>query len=177
MSGKKTTSFSQLDLAQLARKHDEKNVAAQEFDMRIDANGTWFHQGGEIKRLPLVKLFASILTKLDDGKYWLITPAERGQIEVEDAPFVATLIEWSGEGKSQQIDIITSLGDRVTLGPNHLVRVIYDDDGTPRPYVNIRGGLDALLARTVYYEMAERAIEGEDGRFGVYSGGVFVPLD
>ncbi|MCE2516768.1 MAG: DUF1285 domain-containing protein, partial [Alphaproteobacteria bacterium] len=149
--------FSQVDLAELARKHEDNGLPAQDFDMRIDDMGTWFHQGGEIKRQALVKLFASVLTRLDDGSYWLITPAERGRIEVADAPFYAPLIEFEGEGNDGRITIITSLEDRVVLGADHTIRVEYDDGGAPRPYVNIRGGLDALLARSVYYDLAERA--------------------
>ena len=177
MATKKKTNFTQVDLAELARKHEDNGLPAQDFDMRIDEMGTWFHQGGEIKRPALVKLFASVLTRLEDGSYWLITPAERGRIEVEDAPFFAPLVEVDGSGEGQVVTIITSLEDRVELGEDHVIRVVYDAAGAPRPYVNIRGGLDALLARSVYYDLAEHAVEGPQGRFGVYSRGVFIPLD
>ncbi len=180
MTIKKKTISSQVDLAKLAHLHDEAGAVIQQFDMRIDVRGRWFHQGDEIKRKPLVRLFASILTRLDDGTYWLITPAERGMITVEDAPFFAPLIEWSGDGKMDEggsIDIITNLDDRITLGADHKIRVAYNKDGQPRPYVNIRGGLDALLSRSVYYQLAEQATRGDDGRFGVYSSGAFIALD
>ena len=172
----KKTKFDQVDLAQLAVKHDERGTAAQEFDMRIDAMGQWYHQGDMIKRPALVKLFASVLTRLDDGQYWLITPAERGVIAVEDAPFFVVQMAVEGGGQDQQISMTTSLDDQVTLNQDHQLRVVTNPDGLPRPYVTIRGALDALLARSVYYELAELAVE-HDGNFGVWSGGVFHPLE
>ena len=57
--------------------------------MRIARDGTWFYQGSPINRLPLVKLFASVLRREDDGEYWLVTPVERGRVPVEDVPFTA----------------------------------------------------------------------------------------
>ena len=58
------------------------------YDIRIATNGDWYHEGSKINRIELVKLFASVLHKKDDNKYWLITPKEEGTIEVDDAPFV-----------------------------------------------------------------------------------------
>lgn len=172
----KKTKFDQVDLAQLAKKHDERGTQAQEFDMRIDVMGNWYHQGDMIKRPALVKLFASVLTRLDDGQYWLITPAERGVITVEDAPFYGVKIDVENSDKDQIIRLTTSLDDKVVLGKDHGLKVDLQDDGQPRPYVNIRGSLDALLARSVYYELADLAVE-HDGRFGIWSGGVFHPMD
>jgi hypothetical protein len=174
---KKKRFLSQIDLVRLSHEHDDAGVAPQEFDMRIDADGVWYHQEEAIKRDALVKLFASVLTRLDDGSYWLITPAERGRIEVSDAPFFAPLVEFRGKGEEQQIDIVTTLDDRVTLGADHRIRIEYNDDNAPRPYVNVRGALDALLSRSVYYDLAERAVEDENGRFGVYSKGMLIYLD
>lgn len=177
MMVKKKSLLSQIDLARLAHKHDQAGTRLQEFDMQIDAQGNWYHQGGIIKRKELVKLFASVLTRLDDGSYWLITPAERGRIEVEDVPFFAPLVEFRGKGRDQQIDVITTLDERITLGHDHKIRITYDDNNAPRPYVNIRGTLDAVLSRSVYYQLAERAIEDEDGRFAITSQGCLIYLD
>ena len=178
-TGKKTK-FDQVDLANLALKHDQKGTQAQHFDMRIDAMGQWYHQGGLIKRQALVKLFANVLTKLSDGQYWLITPAERGVIEVEDAPFFVNRLDVSGSGQGQQITLTTTLDDAVVLGAGHPLRVSQNSaqsaNGQPRPYVSIRGDLEALIARSVFYELAELAVE-EDGRFGVWSDGMFHLLD
>ncbi len=178
MASSRKTSFSQVDLAQLAKTHDDKGTPTQQFDMHIDEMGNWFHQGGEIKRTALVKLFASVLTRLDDGTYWLITPAERGQITVADAPFYITSMQVDGEGVGRKIILKTSLDDAVILGEDHQIKVIYDADDPekgPRPYVNIRGGLDALIARSVYYELAALA-EEKDGQFVIVSNGITLPL-
>ena len=175
MSKQKKT-FDQVDLANLALKHDKDGTKIQEFDMRIDAMGQWYHQGDPIKRLGLVKLFASVLTRLDDGAYWLITPVERGKIEVEDAPFFVVTMDRGGDGKDQVISFKTSLDDQVELGGEHALKMITQSDGQMRPYVNIRGDLDALLARSVYYELAECA-EEYNGRFGVWSHGIFHELE
>lgn len=172
----KKTSFSQVDLAQIAKKHDEKGTAEQHFDMHIDDMGNWFHQGGEIKRKALVKLFASVLTRLDDDEYWLITPAERGKISVADVPFYVNTMRIEGEGEDQIIYLKTSLDDEIALGHDHHIR-IEDGDAAkgPRPYVNIKGKLDALIARSVYYELAEYA-EDNNGVFTIKSGGVEIKL-
>lgn len=189
MSSPRKKSFSQVDLAQLAKTHDEKGTPTQSFDMVIDDMGNWFHEGGQIKRMALVKLFASVLTRLDDGSYWLITPAERGQITVMDAPFYVTSMRIEGaaqdtsegtshSGKPQQrIYLKTTLDDEILLGSDHQLRISHDDPAKgPRPYVNIRGGLDALIARSVYYELAELA-EDIDGGFVIMSDGVALSLD
>jgi hypothetical protein len=175
MTSTRKTSFSQIDLAQLAKIHDDKGTATQQFDMHIDEAGIWFHQGGEIKRKELVQLFASVLTCLDDGSYWLITPAERGQITVADAPFYVSTMRVEGKGDDRAVALITSLGDEVVLGSDHRIRVVHDDKG-PRPYVNIRGRLDALIARSVYYELAELA-DKKDGIFFIVSNGIALPLE
>lgn len=172
----KKTKFDQVDLANLALKHDQKGTQAQHFDMRIDAMGQWYHQGGLIKRLALVKLFANVLTKLDDGQYWLITPAERGVIEVEDAPFFVNRLDVSEAGNDQKITLTTTLDDAVVLGQSNPLRVARSPDGQPRPYVTIRGDLDALIARSVFYELADLAVE-DQGRYGVWSDGMFHLLD
>ena len=181
MTSSRKKSFSQVDLAQLAKTHDDKGTPTQRFDMVIDEMGNWFHEGGQIKRPALVRLFASVLTRLDDDTYWLITPAERGQITVMDAPFYVTSMRVedadSGDQSVQRIYLKTSLEDEVLLGPDHHIRISHDDAAKgPRPYVNIRGRLDALIARSVYYELAELA-QDIDGNFVIMSDGVALALD
>lgn len=122
-------------------------------DMRIASDGTWYHQGTPIGRPAMVAKFASILRREPDGGYVLVNPAEKLDIAVEDAPFVA--VKMKAEGG--RIALQTNVGDIVIAGPDHPIRV----DGTtdePRPYVRIRGGLEALVARPVYYELANLAI-------------------
>ena len=150
---------------------------SEDYDIRIAADGTWFHEGRPIRRPALVKLFASVLRRGADGGYWLITPAERGRLVVDDAPFVAVAMEVAGAGRDQVLTFRTNVGDDVAAGRDHPIRTAIDlVTGEPRPYVQVRDGLDALIVRAVFYQMADLATEG-DGRFGVWSGGAFFALD
>jgi hypothetical protein len=63
-----------------------------EIDIRIEADGNWYHEGKRFRRESLVRLFASVLRR-EPGGYYLVTPAEKLRIEVDDAPFVANLFE------------------------------------------------------------------------------------
>ncbi|HBU13415.1 MAG TPA: DUF1285 domain-containing protein [Gemmobacter sp.] len=150
-----------------------------EMDMRIARDGTWFHEGTPIGRAPLVKLFAGIL-KLEEGRYYLVTPVEKLGIQVEDAPFVAVDFSVSGEGDSQEIIFTTNVGDEAVAGAEHPIRVTRDaETGEPSPYVMIRRGLEARIDRKSFYrlvDMGETAPhEGADW-FGVRSGGLFFPM-
>ncbi|UMA64984.1 DUF1285 domain-containing protein [Roseivivax marinus] len=152
-------------------------------DIRIARDGTWYHEGGPIRRAGLVKLFSSILKREGDA-YFLVTPVEKWRIEVEDAPFVATDVEIEGAGDGQALTFTTHVGDRVVAGPDHAIRVTRDPEtGEPSPYVHVRGGLEALIDRKTFYrlagvgEVAER--DGSDW-FGVWSDGAFfamIPAD
>ena len=90
--------------------------------MRIARDGTWFYRGSPIGRQPLVKLFGSVLHREPDGSYWLVTPAERGRIEVEDVPFLAVALTAEGEGRAQRLIFRTNLDEFVTAGPDNLLR-------------------------------------------------------
>jgi hypothetical protein len=150
-----------------------------EFDIRIARDGTWFYCGSPIQRLPLVKLFASVLRREDDGGFWLVTPVERGRIVVEDAPFVAVAVSAEGEGRSQRLIFTTNLDEIVTAGPDHPLRVDIAPNGEPSPYILVRPGLEARLNRPVFYELVELAGEeriGGETQFGVWSGGMFFRL-
>ena len=147
-------------------------------------DGTWLYRGSPIRRIELVKLFASVLRREQDGSYWLVTPVERGRIEVDDAPFVAVELAAHGAGADQLLRVRTNVDDWLTLGPRHPLRLRrradQAADAGPVPYVEVRAGLEARLTRPVYYELVERG-EGRRHhgrpRFGVWSDGVFVPLD
>lgn len=130
-------------------------------DIRIDPDGTWYHEGGPIRRKPLMKLFATILRRDPDG-YCLVTPAEKLFIEVVDAPFLAVDMEVRGTGAEQEILLITNVDDVVVLDDDHPLRVEGLPD-TPRPYVRVRGDLDALISRSVYYRLVDLC-EGPDPR-------------
>ncbi|MGE5268548.1 MAG: DUF1285 domain-containing protein [Thiohalocapsa sp.] len=150
-----------------------------DLDMRIGRDGTWFYRGTPINRLPLVKLFASVLRRDDDGSFWLVTPAERGRVAVDDVPFVAVAVDREGEGRDQRLIFRTNLDEIVTAGAEHPLRVETAADGTPAPYILVRPGLEARLVRPVFYELVDLAAEQQfDGepRFGVWSDGVFFEL-
>ena len=109
-----------------------------DLEMRIARDGTWFYRGSPIGRLPLVKLFASVLRREADGRYWLVTPAERGRIEVEDVPFLAVALTVEGEGRDQQLIFRTNLDEFVTAGPDNPLRVETAASGEPAPYILVR---------------------------------------
>jgi uncharacterized protein len=150
-----------------------------DLDMRIARDGTWFYRGSPINRMSLVKLFASVLRRELDGSYWLVTPAERGRVTVEDAPFIAVAVDREGEGHAQRLIFRTNLDEIVTAGADHKLRVETAADGTPAPYILVRPGLEARLLRPVFYELVEwgeaEPIAGAS-QFGVWSGGVFFEL-
>ena len=98
-----------------------RHVAAQQFDIRIASDGRWFHEGDEIRRFELVKLFASILVLDDDGEYWLATPAEKGRITVDDAPFIIRDMTVKAGVRSKQNEICfqTNIDETVLLDKQH----------------------------------------------------------
>lgn len=146
-----------------------------DLDIRIARDGSWHYLGTPFTRFELVKLFASIL-KLEDGRYYLVTPAEKVGITVEDAPFVALDFEVAGEGRDQVITFTTNIGDTAAAGPEHPIRVTRDAaSGEPSPYVMVRAGLEALIDRKSFYRLAELG-EHHDGWFGVWSQGAFFGL-
>lgn len=151
----------------------------ESYDIRILRDGTWLHEGDPIRRPELVKLFARVLRRDDAGDYWLITPAERGRIIVEDAPFIAVEMRVEGEGRGQRLSFRTNVDDWVAAGPDHPITTQGET-----PYVEVRGGLTARLARPVYYQLAELATDNsaqsggaqEEGVMGVWSEGTFFAL-
>jgi uncharacterized protein len=164
--------------------HPEGDATPRWLGLRILQDGTWLYSGTPINRIELVKLFASVLRREADGSFWLVTPVERGRIEVDDAPFVAVELAAEGVGDRQTVRLRTNLDEWLTLGPRHPLRLRRSADQAadagPVPYVEVRAGLEARLARPVYYELVELGEERlEDGRqrFGVWSEGVFFPLD
>lgn len=145
----------------------------ENYDIRIARDGTWYHEGTPIGRTGLVKLFASVLRRDDKGDYWLITPAERGRIVVEDAPFLAVELQVRGTGPDQELAFRTNLDDWVVAGPDHPLRTEIDPDtGEPRPYILVRDNLEARITRPVFYELVDRAEmkeSGEEIQVGIWS--------
>ncbi len=149
-----------------------------ESGMRIAADGQWWHEGSPIGRTALVRLFSTVLRRQPDGCHVLVTPVEKLSIEVEDAPFIAIEMESEGEGEQRRLAFRTNVGDLVIAGPEHGL-VIEDRGHGEHPYLRVRGGLDALVARPVYYELANLALDeapGPGGQTGLWSDGTFFAL-
>ncbi len=149
-----------------------------DLDMEIKRDGTWFYMGTPIGRYPLVKLFSSIL-KLEDGKYFLVTPVEKVGIRVVDKPFVAVDMEAAGEGRDQVITFSTNVEDVVIASDENPIRIVRDADGEPSPYVMVRAGMEALIDRKTFYRLIDlgeaHEVGGQD-MFGVWSSGTFFPI-
>lgn len=174
-----------LSLADIARLADEKRLPPVEqwnpthcgdSEMRIARDGTWFHQGSPIGREAMVRLFSTILRREPDGSYVLVTPVEKLDILVEDAPFVAVELKSEGEGRDRALAFRLNTGDLIAAGLDHGLVVRETADG-PHPYLHVRGGLEALINRSVYYDMMNMALEEAGERVGLWSHGRFFPLD
>lgn len=146
-----------------------------EMDMRIARDGAWFYQGSPIGRKPMVRLFSTVLRHDEDGRYYLVTPVEKLAIRVDDAPFLAVEMTAHGAGEAQVLTFRTNVDDEVMAGPEHPIRVALAADGEPSPYVHVRARLEALIARAVFYDLVELAVE-RDGQLGVWSAGTFFPI-
>ncbi|MDP3853063.1 DUF1285 domain-containing protein [Phenylobacterium sp.] len=146
-----------------------------EIDIVIKKDGLWFHEGTPIGREALVRLFSTVLRKDPDG-FHLVTPVEKMKITVEDAPFIATRVDREGEA----LKFLTNVGDEIEAGPENEIRVeMCAATGEPRPYLHVRRGLEALIARPVFYELVEMAQERETSegpRLGVASNGAWFPV-
>jgi uncharacterized protein len=143
--------------------------------MRIARDGTWFYRDSPIDRPAMVRLFASVLRREADGSHVLVTPVEKLTIEVEATAFRATQLTMAGEGEKRRIGLTLDSGDALIVGLDHPLTVA-ETAGGPSPRVAVRFGLEAELARPLYYELADIALaEGHDPP-GVWSDGAFFPL-
>ena len=151
-----------------------------DIDMEIRADGTWFYLGTPIGRAPLVRLFSTVLRKDEDGGTYLVTPVEKVGIRVADAPFLAVEMNAWGEGEGQTLTFRTNVGDVVEAGPDHPLRfVVKGENSELKPYLLVRGRLEALVSRAMMYELVGLGetigIDGVD-MFAVRSGGVVFPI-
>ncbi|BAI96316.1 hypothetical protein Sj15T_06340 [Sphingobium sp. TA15] len=174
-----------LSLTDIARLLQEKRLPPVEkwnpdhcgdSDMRIARDGTWFHQGSPIGREAMVRLFSTILRREPDGSHVLVTPVEKLSIEVEDAPFVAVELKSEGKGRTRSLAFGLNTGDLVAAGPDNALILRETPDG-PHPYLHVRGGLEALIARSVYYELMNLALDEGAEPIGLWSNGAFFALD
>lgn len=143
--------------------------------IRIARDGSWHHDGSPIDRPAMVRLFSSLLRREPDGSHVLVTPVEKLSVTVEVAAFVAVAMESEGAGRERRIALQLNSGDALLLGPDHRLRVVQEENG-PLPLVEVRGGLEAVLARPVYYELARTALDEGADPPGVWSRGEFFPL-
>jgi uncharacterized protein len=143
--------------------------------MSIQRDGTWFHEGRPIRRPAMVRLFSTVLRREPDGSHVLVTPAEKLSIDVESTAFRATQMTMAGDGESRRIALTLDSGDALIVGPDHPLTVVETGEG-PSPRVAVRFGLEAELARPLYYELAQIAIEEGHDPPGVWSDGIFFKL-
>jgi len=134
-------------------------------DIRIAVDGTWYHQGRAFQRAALTRLFATVLHR-EDNDYFLLTPAEKLLIQVDEAPFVATMVEQIKDGENLALIFTTNLGERIVADAQHPVRVEFDPDNhQPRPYIHVRDGLEALIGRTAFFDLVNMSEAHEhDGK-------------
>ncbi|MEQ1698093.1 MAG: DUF1285 domain-containing protein [Hyphomicrobiaceae bacterium] len=145
--------------------------------LEIKADGIWHYRGSPITRRPLVELFASVLRKDDDGKTYLVTPAEKVDVQVADAPFLAVEMQVTGDGEARSVALRTNLDTWVTIKAAHPIRFeVQEPAGGLKPYVLVRGRLEALLVRAVYLDLVALATEGDGNQPGFWSGGLWWPL-
>ena len=151
--------------------------------LEIRADGTWFYQGTPIGRKPLVRLFSRVLRRDADGRHFLVTPAEKVDVRVEDAPFLAVEMDVRGQGAAQSLIFRTNVDDVVACDGTHPLRFAKEaSSGGLKPYLLARGRLEALVTRALYYDLinlatADGAGHGESGQVGLWSGGSFFPLE
>lgn len=147
--------------------------------LAIKSDGSWTYRESPINRPALVKLFSRVLRKDDDGRTYLVTPAEKIDVAVADAPFLAVEMETQGEGKSQTLTLRTNVDDIVIAGPNHPISfVIEPETGGLKPYVLVRGRLMALLSRPLTFDLADllQPESGAGSALGLWSNGAFFPV-
>jgi hypothetical protein len=151
-----------------------------DIDMRIEADGTWCYLGTPIGRPALVRLFASILRRDADGRTFLVTPVEKCGIRIEDAPFLGVELHADGTGTAQRLTFRTNVGDVVEAGPEHPLRFeIEPATGGLKPYLHVRGRLEALINRAVTHQLidlAEEAVVESESTLGIWSNGRFFAI-
>jgi hypothetical protein len=151
-----------------------------DLDMEIRADGTWFYMGTPIGRAPLVRLFSTVLRKDEDGRTYLVTPVEKVGIRVVDAPFLAVEMQVSERDGEPVLTFRTNVGDVVEVGADNPLRfATVGEDRQLKPYLLVRGRLEALVSRPVMYDLVERGevieVDGVE-MFALRSGGEIYPV-
>jgi uncharacterized protein len=160
--------LAELSLAEIANQVEQRKLPpVEKWDpqklgdsyMRVAADGTWYHEGGPIRRPAMVRAFSGLLTRDNAGQHWLVTPFEKLTIEVDDAAFIAV----DCVAKDGDLAFRLSTDDLVVAGPDNQLRIAGDPD-TPAIYLHVRRGLEARLNRSTYAQLADIALEtgGDD---------------
>lgn len=140
-----------------------------DMDMVIRKDGSWWHEGVKIEREKLTRLFASILRK-ESEDFFVLTPVEKWRIQVEDCPFVITMIE----SKDDHVEVITNTGDLLIISSEHPLE-LSELDGELIPEIEVRNGLKARFSRNAFYDLAElaseRPVSGKESDFVIQSAG------
>lgn len=159
-----------------------------DFEIQIDREGLWFYHGSPIGRKELIKLFASVLSMDENGRYWLTTPAEKGEILVEDVPFQAVEMNVCEKNKQQILSFRTNIDETIIADVDHPIRIDNNPEtGEPSPYITVRDRLEARLTRAVFYQMVDLGVEVimeteqelgaiNEKVFGVWSSGQFFQI-
>ena len=145
-----------------------------DIDVNIDTRGDWYHEGTQIKRQPLINLFASILRREDDGHYYLVTPVEKWRIRVDDTPLLAVDMDIVEPGDNQKIIFRLNTDELVLLDKVHCLH-IENIETQPHPVLRLDHGLSARLTTSLFYRLVDTAEQRDDG-FGVYSNGQWFVL-
>jgi uncharacterized protein len=151
-----------------------------DLDLRIAADGTWHYLGTPIGRPAMVRLFASVLKREEDGRYFLVTPVEKVGIRVDDAPFLAVVMELEGVGAERALVFRTNVDDIVRCDADHPLR-FERETGTDgiKPYLHVRRDLWALVTRALFFDLVGlgevRKLDGRE-QFGIASAGAFFPM-
>ncbi|MDX2199516.1 MAG: DUF1285 domain-containing protein [Phycisphaerae bacterium] len=141
--------------------------------LAIAADGTWHYRGSPIRRREMVHLFARVLRRDADGRHYLVTPAEKVDVAVADAPFLAVEMEVRGDGAARGIMFRTNVDDVVAVGAAHPLRFAVDPaNGGLKPYVRVRGRLEALVSRALVMDLVALAAPGDGGRLQIESCGM-----
>jgi hypothetical protein len=144
--------------------------------MRIGRDGTWWHQGSPIRRPAMIRLFSTVLRRETDGRHMLVTPVEKLEIDVDATAFRAVEMTREGQGRGQRIAFRLDSGDALVVGAEHPL-TIAGSPADPSPRIAVRNGLEAELARPIYYELAELALAAGGDPAGIWSDGAFFPLE
>ena len=146
---------------------------------RIDRDGHWYYRGSVIARPAMVRLFASILRREGD-EYYLVTPVERERVLVDDAPFIAISVQREGEGSAQILRFTTNIDQEIMAGNDHQIIIMPGENVGVKPYINLGGGMTALISRSVYFQLAEWAVEelwNGKTQYGIWSHRKFFPME